>query len=145
TRLAVGDDLRIPPVRVAAPQDPSRPVPARPIALPILFEDDALIAIDKPSGLAVHGGSGISFGLIERLRAARPDARFLELVHRLDRDTSGVLLVAKKRAALLAFHATLREGRADKRYLVLVKGGWRDRKRRVELPLRRFVTSGVDR
>ena len=145
TRLAVGDDLRIPPVRVAAPQDSSRPLPARPIALPILFEDDALIAIDKPSGLAVHGGSGISFGLIERLRAARPDARFLELVHRLDRDTSGVLLVAKKRAALLALHATLREGHADKRYLVLVRGRWRDAKRRVELPLAKFVTSGGER
>src|SRR6266498_1114667 len=115
TRLAVGDDLRIPPVRVASPQDLSRVLPARPIALPILYEDEALIAIDKPSGLAVHGGSGISFGLIERLRAARPDARFLELVHRLDRDTTGVLLVAKKRAALLALHATLREGDADKR------------------------------
>src|SRR5947208_1198813 len=145
TRLAVGDDLRIPPVRVAAPQDSSRPLPARPIALPILFEDDALIAIDKPSGLAVHGGSGISFGLIERLRAARPDARFLELVHRLDRDTSGVLLVAKKRAALLALHATLREGEADKRYLVLVKGRWRDAKRRVELPLTKFLTGAGER
>ncbi len=142
TRLAVGDDLRIPPVRVASPQDLSRVLPARPIALPILYEDEALIAIDKPSGLAVHGGSGISFGLIERLRAARPDARFLELVHRLDRDTSGVLLVAKKRAALLALHATLREGEADKRYLVLVRGRWRDAKRRVELPLAKFVTGG---
>ena len=120
----------------------TRPLPARPIALPILYEDEALIAIDKPPGLAVHGGSGISFGLIERLRAARPDARFLELVHRLDRDTSGVLLVAKKRAALLALHATLREGEADKRYLVLVKGRWRDAKRRVELPLAKFVTGG---
>ena len=145
TRLAVGDDLRIPPVRVAAPQDPSRPLPARPIALPILYEDDALIAIDKPPGLAVHGGSGISFGLIERMRAARPDARFLELVHRLDRDTSGVLLVAKKRAALLALHATLREGEADKRYVVLVKGRWRDAKRSVELPLAKFVTGGGER
>jgi 23S rRNA pseudouridine955/2504/2580 synthase len=144
TRLAVGDSLRIPPVRIAAPQDPSR-LPARPIALPILYEDDALIAIDKPPGLAVHGGSGISFGLIERLRAARPDARFLELVHRLDRDTSGVLLVAKKRAALRALHATLREGQADKRYLVLAKGRWRDAKRRVELPLAKFVTGGGER
>ncbi|TMI09574.1 MAG: RluA family pseudouridine synthase [Betaproteobacteria bacterium] len=145
TRLAVGDDLRIPPVRIAAPQALPRPLPARPIALPILYEDEALIAIDKPSGLAVHGGSGISFGLIERLRAARPEARFLELVHRLDRDTSGVLLVAKRRAALLALHATLREGHADKRYLVLVKGRWRDAKRRVELPLAKFMTGGGER
>jgi 23S rRNA pseudouridine955/2504/2580 synthase len=145
TRLAVGDDLRIPPVRVAAPQDLPRQLPARPIALPILYEDDALIAIDKPSGLAVHGGSGISFGLIERLRAARPDARFLELVHRLDRDTSGVLLVAKRRVALLALHAMLREGQADKRYLVLAKGRWRDAKRRVELPLAKFLTGAGER
>jgi 23S rRNA pseudouridine955/2504/2580 synthase len=145
TRLAAGDDLRIPPVRVAMPQDRSRQPRTPPIALPILYEDDALIAIDKPSALAVHGGSGISFGLIERLRAARPDARFLELVHRLDRDTSGVLLVAKTRAALLALHATLREGQADKRYFVLVKGRWRDAKRRVELPLAKFVTGGGER
>jgi 23S rRNA pseudouridine955/2504/2580 synthase len=145
TRLAAGDDLRIPPVRVAMPQDRSRQPRTPPIALPILYEDDALIAIDKPSGLAVHGGSGISFGLIERLRAARPDARFLELVHRLDRDTSGVLLVAKTRAALLALHATLREGQADKRYFVLVKGRWRDAKRRVELPLAKFVTGDGER
>ena len=88
----------------------------------MLYEDDALIAIDKPPGLAVHGGSGIAFGLIEQLRAARPDARFLELVHRLDRDTSGVLLVAKKRSALVALHAALRDGEVDKRYLVLVRG-----------------------
>ena len=88
----------------------------------ILFEDEALIAIDKPAGLAVHGGSGIALGVIEQLRAARPEARFLELVHRLDRDTSGVLLVAKKRSALTALHAQLRDGDVDKRYLVLVRG-----------------------
>src|SRR5947199_1331757 len=120
-RLAVGDDLRIPPLRTAAAPRQGRIAPT-PVALPILYEDDALIAIDKPPGLAVHGGSGVSFGLIERLRASRPGARFLELVHRLDRETSGVLLVAKKRAALLGLHATLREGLADKRYLVLVQG-----------------------
>jgi 23S rRNA pseudouridine955/2504/2580 synthase len=143
-RLALGDDLRIPPVRTAA--GPQAPVlPPRPVALPILYEDEALIAIDKPPGLAVHGGSGIRFGLIEQLRAQRPQARFLELVHRLDRDTSGVLLVAKKRAALLALHATLREGGADKRYLVLVKGRWRDAMRRVELPLTKFVTGQSER
>jgi 23S rRNA pseudouridine955/2504/2580 synthase len=144
-RLAVGDDLRIPPVRTAAPGESSRRSAVPPVALPILYEDDALVAIDKPPGLAVHGGSGVSFGLIERLRAARPNARFLELAHRLDRDTSGVLLIAKKRAALLALHATLREGRADKRYLVLVKGRWRDAKRNVELPLAKFVTRGGER
>src|SRR5271165_892721 len=142
-RLALGDDLRIPPVRTAAERAPAHS--ARPIELPILYEDEALIAIDKPAGLAVHGGSGIAFGLIEQLRAQRPQARFLELVHRLDRDTSGVLLVAKKRAALLALHATLREGGADKRYLVLVKGRWRDAMRRVELPLAKFVTRESER
>ena len=143
-RLAVGDDLRIPPVRIASGTAARARAP-RPVALPILYEDEALLAIDKPPGLAVHGGSGINFGLIELLRAARPEARFLELVHRLDRDTSGVLLVAKKRAALLALHATLREGEADKRYLVLVKGRWRDEKRRVELPLAKYLTRDSER
>jgi 23S rRNA pseudouridine955/2504/2580 synthase len=112
---------------------------------PILFEDDALIALDKPAGLAVHGGSGIAHGVIERLRAARPEAKFLELVHRLDRDTSGVLLVAKKRAALLDLHAQLREGLVDKRYDVLVRGRWRDAKRVVELPLEAYVTGEGER
>ncbi|HZI84740.1 MAG TPA: RluA family pseudouridine synthase [Casimicrobiaceae bacterium] len=144
-RLAAGDDLRIPPVRTADADRSSRrlPVPAR--ALPILYEDEALIAIDKPAGLAVHGGSGVAFGAIEQLRAARPGAPFLELVHRLDRDTSGVLLVAKKRAALLALHASFRDGEVDKRYLVLVKGRWRDALRKVELPLTKFVTGAGER
>src|SRR6185295_13754231 len=102
---------------------------------PILYEDDALLVVDKPAGMAVHGGSGISFGVIERLRAARPEARFLELVHRLDRDTSGVLLIARKRAALVSLHAQLRDGAVDKRYRVLVRGRWRDAIRRVDLPL----------
>jgi len=141
-RLAPGDELRIPPIRTSA-----KPAHASPKALvpPVIYEDEALVALDKPAGLAVHGGSGIAFGLIERLRAARPQAKFLELVHRLDRDTSGVLLVAKKRAALIALHAALREGRIDKRYLVLVKGKWRDTKRAVDLPLTRFVTEGGER
>jgi 23S rRNA pseudouridine955/2504/2580 synthase len=143
-RLAPGDDLRIPPVRMAADEAPSRRLP-RPLALPILYEDDALIAIDKPAGLAVHGGSGIAFGAIEQLRAARTNAPFLELVHRLDRDTSGVLLVAKKRVALTALHAAFREGEVDKRYLVLVKGRWRDAVRTVELPLSKFVTAAGER
>ena len=103
------------------------------------------MAMDKPAGLAVHGGSGISYGLIERLRQARPEARFLELVHRLDRDTSGILLVAKKRAALVGLHAQLREGQVDKRYLVLVRGKWRDAVRAVELSLTKFVTGDGER
>src|SRR4030095_13805157 len=106
---------------------------------PILLEDDALIALDKPAGVAVHGGSGISFGVIERLRIARP-AGYLELVHRLDRDTSGVLLVAKKRSALTGLHAQLRDGAIDKRYDVLVRGRWRDALRAVELPLTSYAT-----
>src|SRR4029453_13558117 len=98
-RLAEGDVLRIPPVRTAAPA-PRTVVPRSATALPVLFEDDALSALEKPAGLAVHGGSGVAQGLIERLRAERPAAAFLELVHRLDRETSGVLLVAKKRGGL---------------------------------------------
>src|SRR6476659_9670481 len=145
TRLAAGDELRIPPIRTAAPDAVRRATLPRPIDPPILYEDDALIAVDKPAGLAVHGGSGVAYGLIEQLRAARPKAKFIELVHRLDRDTSGVILVAKKRAALLALHAALREGRVDKRDLVLVRGKWRDAKRQVDLPLTRFVTVGGER
>src|SRR5215831_9575219 len=146
TRLAAGDVLRIPPIRTAAPA-PGRGVrPSGALAIPpILYEDDALIALDKPAGLAVHGGSGIAFGVIERLRHARPDAKFLELVHRLDRDTSGVLLVAKKRTALTALHAALREGAVEKRYLVLVRGKWRDAVRNVELALETRVVGEGDR
>jgi 23S rRNA pseudouridine955/2504/2580 synthase len=145
-RLAAGDRLRIPPIRAAAPARRSEGVPrAAGAPPPVLYEDDMLLALDKPAGVAVHGGSGISFGVIERLRRARPEARFLELVHRLDRDTSGVLLVAKKRAALVNLHAQLREGRVDKRYLVLVRGKWRDALRSVELPLERYVSSSGER
>ena len=145
-RLAVGDELRIPPIRTAAEPVGRKAVPgARASLPPILYEDDALVAVDKPAGLAVHGGSGVAFGLIERLRAARPEAKVLELVHRLDRDTSGVLLIAKKRAALVALHAALREGRIDKRYTVLVRGKWRDAKRAVDLPLTKFVTREGER
>ena len=145
-RLASGDQLRIPPIRASAPRSKPHAVPAGRIALPpILFEDEALIALNKPSGLAVHGGSGISFGVIERLRHARPDAAFLELVHRLDRDTSGVLIVAKKRGALTGLHAQLRDGAIDKRYDVLVRGKWRDALRRIELPLTSYVTGEGER
>jgi 23S rRNA pseudouridine955/2504/2580 synthase len=136
TRLNVGDRLRIPPIRASAPDRTPAVPAARNVAIPpILYEDDALIAVDKPAGLAVHGGSGIAFGVIERLRQARPDAPFLELVHRLDRDTSGVLLVAKRRPALTGLHAQLRDGAIDKRYTVLVRGKWRDAMRVVDLPL----------
>jgi 23S rRNA pseudouridine955/2504/2580 synthase len=146
TRLNVGDRLRIPPIRASAPAQ-WRPIPASragPVP-PILYEDDALIAINKPAGLAVHGGSGISFGVIERLRLARPDAPFLELVHRLDRETSGALLIAKKRPALTGLHAQLRDGAIDKRYFVLVRGKWPDAMRAVDLPLLTYVTANGER
>jgi 23S rRNA pseudouridine955/2504/2580 synthase len=133
-RVREGDRVRIPPIRMAARNEGRTPAPA--LELPILYEDEALLAVDKPAGLAVHGGSGISFGVIERLRAARPDRKFLELVHRLDRDTSGVLLLAKKRSALTGLHAILREGQARKIYGVLAKGEWKGAERRVDLPLR---------
>jgi 23S rRNA pseudouridine955/2504/2580 synthase len=145
TRLAPGDTVRIPPVRAAAPKSIAKPTAGRKFKPNILFEDDALIAIDKPAGLAVHGGSGIALGLIEQLRQARPDARFLELVHRLDRETSGVLLVAKRRSALTVLHAQLRAGEVDKRYLALVRGPWRDAMRTVSVPLHKFSTREGER
>ena len=136
-RLQLGDQVRIPPVRVAEPQQRDY-VPA--LEFPTLYEDDALLVIDKPSGVAVHGGSGVSFGVIEQLRSARPQAKFLELVHRLDRETSGVLLLAKKRSALTAMHEIMREGHSDKRYLTLVLGPWKNAKQHVKLPLHKFDT-----
>jgi 23S rRNA pseudouridine955/2504/2580 synthase len=141
-RLQPGDRVRIPPVRMP---DRARK-PAAPAAQPpVVFEDEALLVVDKPAGTAVHGGSGISFGVIEQLRAARPELKFLELAHRLDRETSGLLILAKKRSALTALHAALREGRIRKRYLVLVKGRWRDEKRHVSLRLKKFVTRSGER
>jgi len=144
-RLQAGDVVRVPPVRTAAPRAPVPSARVRPFKPTVLFEDEAFIAIDKPAGLAVHGGSGISLGLIEELRAARPEAPFLELVHRIDRETSGVLLVAKRRAALTSLHAQLRDGKVDKRYLVLVRGPWRGQKRTVSVPLHKFSTREGER
>jgi 23S rRNA pseudouridine955/2504/2580 synthase len=140
-RLAAGDVVRVPPVRVA--DVPARAAPR--IRVGVVFEDDTLIVVDKPAGLAVHGGSGIAAGLIESMRASRPEGRFLELVHRLDRDTSGLLILAKKRSALTALHAQLRDGTVDKRYLVLVRGKWRDEVRRVRLALHKLVTTSGER
>jgi len=131
-RVAAGDRIRIPPVRVA---ERGAAEPAPHFKLPVLYEDEALLAIDKPAGLAVHGGSGVAHGVIESLRAMRPEARFLELVHRLDRETSGVLLVAKKRAALTELHRLLREREMDKRYLVAIAGRFRNELQRVRLAL----------
>jgi 23S rRNA pseudouridine955/2504/2580 synthase len=146
-RVQLGDRVRIPPVRAARrPASPEERRPAAPVlARRVLLEDEWIIAIDKPAGLAVHGGSGISRGVIEQLRAERPQQRFLELVHRLDRETSGVLLVAKKRSALTALQDQLREGSVDKRYLVLVTGDWQAQRREVQLALRKSVTAEGER
>jgi 23S rRNA pseudouridine955/2504/2580 synthase len=137
-RVAAGDRIRVPPVRTAEREDQ---VPAPHFRLPILHEDEAFIAIDKPSGLAVHGGSGVAHGVIESLRSMRPQARFLELVHRLDRETSGVLLVAKKRSALTALHEALRGREIDKRYLVGVSGRFRNEMQRVRAALEKRTTA----
>lgn len=144
-RLALGDVVRIPPVRIAAPaQTPAAPATSR-FEGHILFEDDALLVIDKPAGLAVHGGSGISRGVIEQMRLERPQAKFLELVHRLDRETSGVLLLAKRRSALVALHEAIRSNQLEKRYLMLVCGDWKDQKRRVKLPLKKYTLESGER
>ena len=138
-RLKQGDLLRIPPVRVAERHEMVQPsIPA--VEFPIIYEDDALVAVNKPAGVAVHGGSGVSFGVIEQMRNARPQAKFLELVHRLDRETSGVLLLAKKRSALTAMHEIMREGNSDKRYLTLVLGQWKNARQHVKLPLHKYDT-----
>ncbi|MGH8618528.1 MAG: RluA family pseudouridine synthase [Burkholderiales bacterium] len=144
-RLALGDRIRVPPIRTAAPAPVQTGRKAASIRIPVLYEDEAILAIDKPAGLAVHGGSGIALGAIEALRAQRPEARFLELVHRLDRDTSGVLLVAKKRSALTALHAQLREGRVGKRYLALAAGTWRHGRRAVKEALAEFTLASGER
>jgi 23S rRNA pseudouridine955/2504/2580 synthase len=186
TRLASGDEVRLPPVRLE-PLEPKEavaagttgttrsaagaalgaapgaapgsgtPKPAARSRVPasliatvtgaILHEDERLLVVNKPAGLAVHGGSGLSFGVIEALRAARPDERDkLELVHRLDRDTSGVLLIARKPAVLRMLHAGLREGEGfEKRYLALVKGSWQLGKKRIDAPLRTDLRVGGER
>ena len=130
TRLVEGDVVRVPPVRIAEPSQMAAVNSAQTKSrahgysdkMPILFEDEALLIVDKPPGLAVHGGSGIALGVIETLRITRPELKFLELVHRLDRDTSGVLLLAKKRSALVELHRQIREGQTDKRYYLLAHG-----------------------
>ena len=139
SRVQIGDVIRVPPVRLATRTDArdTNPAPAR--QFPILREDDWLLAIDKPAGVAVHGGSGVSFGVIEQLRRARPQARFLELVHRLDRDTSGVLLVAKKRSALTALQDQFRARETGKTYLALVAGDWPANKKVIDAPLHKYL------
>ena len=144
-RLSMGDRVRVPPTRLARPAAlPRSPGPSRFVGA-VLYEDDALLALDKPAGIAVHGGSGISLGVVEQLRRDRPQSRFLELVHRLDRDTSGVLLLAKKRSALTRLHEQLRAAQVQKVYLALVHGKWRDQKRNVRLPLEKYVLASGER
>ena len=144
-RVQVGDRVRVPPVRTAQRAAPLAPKNSTVTNFDILYEDAALLVINKPSGMAVHGGSGISLGAIEQLRALRPNARFLELVHRLDRDTSGILMLAKKRSALVALHEQLREGRVRKVYLTLVRGHWREAKRAVKAPLQKHLLANGER
>jgi 23S rRNA pseudouridine955/2504/2580 synthase len=146
-RLVIGDRVRLPPVAGAARQSSAAPAgwQAR-LDAAIVYEDDALLVINKPAGIAVHGGSGLQFGLIETLRDMRPSQRFLELAHRLDRETSGLLLVAKRPAALRELHARLREeGGIDKRYLALVFGRWPRNLRRVDAPLERYTRRSGER
>lgn len=140
-RLAEGDTVRIPPVRMAE----KKPSDAPGAEFAILFEDSHLLVIDKPAGVAVHGGSGVSYGVIEQLRASRPDAKFLELVHRLDRETSGVLLLAKKRSALTNLHEQIRDGEPDKRYWTLVHGDWKNSRQHIKLPLHKYSTPDGER
>ncbi len=145
-RLQDGDKIRLPPVRTSTKSVGSRPgAPTALFSGTVLFEDDDLLVVNKPSGVAVHGGSGISSGVIEQLRAARSGLRFLELVHRIDRDTSGVLILAKKRTALTGLHTQLREGAVRKHYLALVVGEWKDPKRNVKAALHKYVSSSGER
>ncbi|WP_263772477.1 RluA family pseudouridine synthase [Propionivibrio soli] len=153
-RLCTDDVVRIPPVRIAVREAEIVAGAELKSELPIVYEDDAMLVVDKPAGIAVHGGSGVSFGVIEALRRQRPHARFLELAHRLDRETSGLLLVGKKRSALVALHdmfrGTVSRGASrgkevDKRYLLLVSGRWPDPVRHVKLPLYKYLNESGER
>ncbi|NBO01650.1 MAG: RluA family pseudouridine synthase, partial [Betaproteobacteria bacterium] len=150
TRVATGDQVRVPPLRLAVkPPADVGGVAGGPLAparqFPVLYEDDGLLAIDKPAGVAVHGGSGVSFGVIEQLRQARPQARLLELVHRLDRETSGILLVAKKRSALKHLQDQFRERETGKTYLALVQGEWPERLKVIDQPLHKYLLPDGER
>ncbi|MCW7541705.1 RluA family pseudouridine synthase [Aquabacterium sp. A7-Y] len=142
TRLALGDEVRVPPVRMAD-KPAAAEVPAR--EFPVLYEDDHLLAVNKPAGVAVHGGSGVSHGVIEQLRRARPEARFLELVHRLDKETSGVLLLAKKRSALTTLQDQFRQRETGKTYAALVIGGWPEKRKVIDVALHKYLTGEGER
>jgi 23S rRNA pseudouridine955/2504/2580 synthase len=145
-RVQAGDRIRVPPVRVAQ-RTATDAAPAASVRFEaaIVHEDEHLLALDKPAGIAVHGGSGIARGVIEQMRLARPRLKFLELVHRLDRDTSGILLLAKKRSALVALHAAIREGAVRKLYTVLVQGHFAGTRREVDVALEKYLLPGGDR
>jgi 23S rRNA pseudouridine955/2504/2580 synthase len=145
TRVQIGDVVRLPPVRLSEKieQKLNTPAPAR--EFPVLLEDEHLVAIDKPAGVAVHGGSGVSFGVIEQMRQARPAAKFLELVHRLDRETSGILLLAKKRSALNKLQDQFRERETGKTYLALVSGAWPANKKVIDQPLHKYLLADGER
>ncbi|PVY75417.1 RluA family pseudouridine synthase [Tamilnaduibacter salinus] len=147
-KLRAGDEVRLPPV-TRRNDAPERVVPGarvqRVVEKAICHEDDRMLVINKPEGMAVHGGSGLSFGLIEVLRAARPDARFLELVHRLDRDTSGLVMIARKRSALRHLQEEIRSRRVTKRYQVLVAGDWPESCTAVDHPLERYERQSGER
>ena len=145
-KLCAGDRVRIPPVRVAANNATViRPGVGMDLEGRILFENTVCLVLNKPAGIAVHGGSGLSYGVIEALRAARTGAAYLELAHRLDRETSGCLVIAKRRSFLRAFHEQLRQGEVDKHYLALVAGRWQGGKRTVDAPLRKNQLRGGER
>ncbi len=146
-RLLIGDEVRVPPVRVAhkAAAVPALLPGAARLAAHVLFRDEFLLVLNKPAGWAVHGGSGIARGVIEQLRLENPQTRFMELAHRLDRETSGLLLVALKRRALLGLHEALREGRTDKRYLALAAGAWMGETRHARFPLHKYLTAEGER
>ena len=145
-KIAEGDEIRIPPVRVAEKaESPPHSSGGQPLLDRVIYRDDALLVIDKPAGQAVHGGSGVSLGVIEQLRQELPEARFLELAHRLDKETSGVLALALKRSALVELHRMLREGETKKTYLALAAGRWPDAVRHVKLPLQRYLNEDGER
>ena len=161
SRVAAGDVVRLPPLRTSERADDKAQTMAALVArhgaassaggfapsreFPILFEDEHLLAIAKPAGVAVHGGSGVAFGVIEQLRMARPGEKFLELVHRLDRETSGILLIAKKRVALRNLQEQFRERETDKIYLALVSGAWPANKKVLDKPLQKYLLPDGER
>ena len=146
TRLQSGDEVRIPPIRYTEKESEHSAPPLKLSEMPpILFEDQNIMVVDKPAGMASHGGSGISYGLIERMRASRPELPFLELVHRLDRGTSGVLVLAKTRKALVRLHEMIREGEMHKTYQALVKGDWQNDRQHAKFPLFKYVTPSGER